>query len=118
MPRKHVSRRESTPLGALLVRARESRPSALSLRELARLIDASPTYVSRVERGECHPAASWVVRVAEVLGEDVDVWLRAAGHVPQDILATVRNWPGGYAPLRGVLAREARRLAKARGVSP
>ncbi|MGH9088799.1 MAG: helix-turn-helix domain-containing protein [Acidimicrobiales bacterium] len=41
----------------------------LSLRELARLADVEPGYLSQVERGLREPSARWLKSVTDALGE-------------------------------------------------
>lgn len=40
----------------------------LSLRELARLADVEPGYLSQVERGQRIPTARWLASVTDALG--------------------------------------------------
>jgi transcriptional regulator with XRE-family HTH domain len=51
-----------------------------TLRKFAEKIDVSPSYQSAVERGEVPPPATDVIRrIANVLGQNFDDWLRLAG---------------------------------------
>ena len=64
--------------GAFVRREREARE--IGLREMAKMIGVSPTYLSKVERDEFPPPAEDKVRaIAKIIGGDTD-----------DLLARVR----------------------------
>ena len=45
----------------------------ITLREFARQLDVSPTYISQIEQGNFGPPAEErIVRMAQILGEHVD----------------------------------------------
>lgn len=58
----------------------------MSLRGLARLVEAEPAYLSKIER-EIFPPPSeaLIVKIAVHLGEDPDRLLALAGKVPSDV---------------------------------
>ena len=57
--------------GALVRREREAKE--IGLREMAKKIGVSPTYLSKVERDEFPPPAEDKVRkIAEIIGRDAD----------------------------------------------
>lgn len=82
-----VRERRNRTFGRVLRAARLG--SALSLRQIARAINVSVTYLSDVERGE-RPPLSWerIATVARVLGADERVLTNAA-------------LPGGQCPTCG-----------------
>lgn len=84
--------------GALVRREREARD--IGLREMARMICASPTYVSKIERGELPPPAEEKVRgIAEIIDQDPDELLGKAGRVSADLVEIIREQPGEMAAL-------------------
>jgi transcriptional regulator with XRE-family HTH domain len=56
----------SETLGHTIRETRETR--GISLRDLARRADISPSYLSDVELGKCEPTASKIQRIAVALG--------------------------------------------------
>lgn len=81
----------------------------LGLRELARQVGMSATYLSKVEREEFKPPAEDKVRaIAQILGEDPDRLLALAGRVASDLPQIIRTNPEGMASF----------LRAARGLSP
>ncbi len=81
--------------GATVRREREK--LKVGLREMAKMIGVSPTYLSKIERDEFPPPAEDKVRkIAEILGRDVDQLLALAGKVSSDLSEIVRerlaNW--------------------------
>jgi transcriptional regulator with XRE-family HTH domain len=66
----------------------------IGLRKFARQLGISPTYLSKIERGEFPPPAEdKVVSIADALGEDRDEMLALAGRVASDLLAIIRRHP-------------------------
>jgi transcriptional regulator with XRE-family HTH domain len=107
--------------GALVRREREAK--GIGLREMAKKIDVSPTYLSKVERDEFPPMAEDKVRkIAEIIGRDVDELLALAGRVASDLTDIIRQRPREMADfLRAAknltaddLARLARQALKAK----
>lgn len=66
-----------------------------SLRQFAKLIDVSPTYLSLVEKGKMErpPTTERVRRMAELLGESPDEFIALAGRVPEDLPDIIRSEP-------------------------
>jgi transcriptional regulator with XRE-family HTH domain len=63
-------------------------------------IGISPTYLSKIERGEMPPPAEQqVVALANVLGQDTDVFLAMAGRIASDLPAIIKKHPRQYASL-------------------
>jgi len=63
-------------------------------------IGISPTYLSKVERGEMPPPSErQVIALADILGQDKDVFLGIAGRIPSDLPAIIQRNPGKYAAL-------------------
>lgn len=66
---------------------RETREAkGFGLRELARLIEVEPAYLSKIEREIfAPPSEALIVRIAGHLGEDPDRLLAMAGKIPSDV---------------------------------
>ena len=100
--------------GAFIRRKREEKD--LGLREMAKIIGISPTYLSKCERDEFPPPAEDRVRaIAKELGCDVDDLLARAGRVSSDISDIIKRHPVQLAALlrttKGMSADEINRLA-------
>ena len=90
---KHSSR-----FGAHLRKLRVQR--GIGLTKLAMTIGISPTYLSKIERGEMPPPAEeQVVALAGILGQDKDVFLGMAGRIPSDLPPIIKKHPREYAGL-------------------
>jgi len=76
--------------GANLRKLREAKK--ITLRKLAFQCDVSPTYMSKIERGEMKPpSADTIGRIATQLGVNGDLMALEAGKIPQwmkDLLLT------------------------------
>ena len=106
--------------GAYVRQEREGRE--FGLREMAKMVGVSPTYLSKVERDEFLPPAEDKVRkIAEILDIDVDELLALAGKVSTDLSEIIRERPREVAALlrttRGMTADEVARLAREAGKS-
>ena len=65
-----------------------------SVRQTARRIGVEPAYLSKIERGEVSPPTEQTIRrLAAELGEDVDVFLAAAGQISSDIREIIVQRP-------------------------
>lgn len=59
---------------------------SIGLRELARLIEVEPAYLSKIEREIfAPPSEALIVKIAGQLGEDPDRLLAMAGKIPTDV---------------------------------
>src|SRR5215471_4168957 len=88
----------STDFGGLLRNAR--RAQGIGLRELARTVQISPAYLSKIETGQFPPPAQGtLVAIAGQLNIDPDVLLAQAGRVPKDVLQTIKQQPIAMARL-------------------
>jgi transcriptional regulator with XRE-family HTH domain len=101
--------------GAYVRQEREGRE--IGLREMAKKIGVSPTYLSKIERDEFPPPAEDKVRkIAEIFGIDVDELLARAGKVSSDLSEIIREHPRELAALlrttRGMTADDVARLAR------
>ena len=101
--------------GEFVRRKREEKE--IGLREMAKMIGVSPTYVSKVERDEFPPPAEDKVRlIAEVIGCDVDELLARAGKVASDLSDIIKRNPVEVAALlrttKGLTAEALNRLAR------
>lgn len=72
----------------------------VSVREVARKVGVDPSYVSRVERGEKQASPAFRQRLAEHYDLPADDLELAAGEVPTDIAAILREHPEVLRELR------------------
>ena len=110
-----VNKREREEFGALVRREREARE--IGLREMAKMIGVSPTYLSKVERDEFPPPAEDKLRkIAGIIGRDADELLALAGRVASDLTEIIRQRPREMADFlraaRGLNAEDMARLAR------
>ena len=105
----------SLKFGAFVRREREEKE--IGLREMAKMIGVSPTYLSKVERDEFPPPAEDKVNaIAGVLDCDQDELLALAGKVSSDLTEIIRGHPRESAALlrttKGMTADDVARLAR------
>jgi transcriptional regulator with XRE-family HTH domain len=108
-----TDRREK--FGAFIRREREAKD--IGLREMAKMIGVSATYLSKIERDEFPPPAEDRVKaVAKVLNLDADDLLARAGRVSSDISDIIKRHPIELAALlrttKGLTAEDIIRLAR------
>jgi transcriptional regulator with XRE-family HTH domain len=101
--------------GALMRRLRTEKD--IGLREFAKMIGVSPTYVSKVERDEFPPPVEEKVKaIARILECDPDDLLARAGRVSSDVADIIKRNPVELAALlrttKGLSADEISRLAR------
>jgi transcriptional regulator with XRE-family HTH domain len=89
----------------------------IGLREMAKMIGVSPTYLSKVERDEFLPPAEDKVKaIAKIIACDVDELLARAGRVSSDISDIIKRQPVELAALlrtaNGLKAEDIARLAR------
>ncbi len=101
--------------GALVRREREAKE--FGLREMAKKIGVSPTYLSKIERGDFDPPAEDKVRkIAAIIGRDPDELLALAGRVASDLTDIIRQRPREMADFlrasKGLTAEDIARLAR------
>ena len=106
---------ERKKFGAFIRREREGRE--IGLREMAKKIGVSPTYLSKIERDEFTPPAEGKVRaIAGVLGLDADELLALAGRVASDLTEIIRERPREMADFlraaKGLTVEDMARLAR------
>lgn len=106
---------EREKFGAFLRREREAKE--IGLREMAKMIGVSPTYLSKVERDEFSPPAEDKVRaVAKIIECDADDLLARAGRVSTDLSEIIKRHPVEVAALlrttKGLSAADIARLAQ------
>ena len=66
----------------------------LGLRQLARIINVSPTFLSRLEHNEASPPGEpKIIALATALGQDKDILLALAGKVSTDLQEAIRARP-------------------------
>lgn len=86
--------------------AREAR--GIGLRELARLIEVEPAYLSKIERKIFPPPSeALIVKIADHLHEDPDRLLALAGKIPSDVKDAIIQSQGQLTKLVRQWARDA-----------
>ncbi len=106
---------KSIKFGAYVRREREDR--GFGLREMAKKVGVSPTYMSKVERDEFKPPAEDKIRkIADILGIDVDELLALAEKVSSDLSEIIREHPRELAKFlrtsKGLTADDLTRLVR------
>ena len=101
--------------GEFVRRAREAKD--IGLREMAKMIGVSPTYLSKVERDEFAPPAEDKVKaIARIIGCDVDDLLARAWRVSSDLSDIIKRHPVELAALlrttKGLTTDDIARLAR------
>ena len=96
---------------------REREAKDIGLREMAKMIGVSPTYLSKVERDEFPPPAEDKVRaIANIIRCDVDELLALAGRVSSDVAEIIKHRPVELAALlrtaNGMSAEQIARLTR------
>ena len=96
---------------------REREAKEIGLREMAKMIGVSPTYLSKVERDEFKaPAEDKVRAIAEIIGCDADDLLARAGRVASDLSDIIKQHPRELAALlrttKGLTAEDMAKLAR------
>ena len=72
-----------------------------SLRELARRVDLSPNFLSKMELGHFPPPGEQIiVLIAETLDQNKDEMLALAGKVPLNLIEIILQRPKGTGPVR------------------
>ena len=104
--------------GAFVRRRREEKE--IGLREMAKMIGVSPTYLSKVERDEFAPPIEDKVRaIAQIIECDPDELLAKAGRVPSDLAEIIKRHPVEMSALlrtaNGLSAEDIARLAREAG---
>lgn len=87
-------------IGAYLREQREARK--ISLREMARRLHLSPTYINKIEQRGEKPGEEVVKGYARELDLDADALLLKAGRLPSDLLPILQANPSLLKILRGV----------------
>jgi len=88
----------SEKFGAFIRREREARE--IGLREMAKKIGVSPTYLSKIERDEFPPPVEDKVKaIAKIIECDADDLLARAGRVSSDISDIIKRQPVKLAAL-------------------
>ena len=103
--------------GAFIRRKREAMEPRVGLREMAKMIGVSPTYLSKVERDEFSPPAEDKVKaIAKIINCDVDELLARAGRVSSDLSDIIKRRPIEVAALlrttKGLTADDMAKLAR------
>jgi HTH-type transcriptional regulator, competence development regulator len=108
-------RQEEQGFGATVRQLREAK--RIGLRQFARMIGVSATYLSKIERQELPaPAEDRVKEIARRLEQDPDELLALAGKVASDLNEIIRRHPREMASFlrtaRGLSSQELERLTK------
>lgn len=77
----------------------------IGLRELARRVGMSPTYLTQIEKDECPVPEERVVAFARALEQDADEFLALAGRVASDVDEIIRSRPRATANFLRVASR-------------
>ena len=106
---------EKEKFGEFVRREREAKE--IGLREMAKMIGVSPTYLSKIERDEFPPPAEDKVRtIAKIIDCDADELLARAGRVSSDLSEIIKRQPVEVAALlrttKGLTADDMARLAR------
>jgi transcriptional regulator with XRE-family HTH domain len=101
--------------GEFVRRAREAKD--IGLREMAKMIGVSPTYLSKIERDEFKaPTEDKVRAIAKIIGCDEDELLARAGRVSTDLSDIIKRHPVELGALlrttKGLTAEDIARLAR------
>ena len=101
--------------GAFVRRKREAKE--IGLREMAKMIGVSPTYLSKVERDEFPPPVEDKVKaIAKIINCDADELLARAGRVSSDLSDIIKRRPRELAALlrttKGLTAEAVAKLAR------
>lgn len=110
-----TSSRSGTGLGAAVRAAREAR--GLTLRELARRIDVSPSFVSQVEHGKANPSVGTLYALVSALGTTLDDLIGDGADRevhPDPPLPAAGGWPRVETPVQPA---EGRRRVQMSGVA-
>lgn len=82
---------EKKMFGAFIRREREAK--GLSLRDMAKKIKVSPTFMSKVETEDWKPGEEKLRKIAEIIDCDPDDLLARAGRVSTDITDIIKRHP-------------------------
>lgn len=94
-----------TKFGETIRQLREAQQ--LGLRETATLVNISPAYLSRIERGKEHPPKPEIIKsLARVLAADPDVLFRLCPSTDPDIVTLLKERPKVLELVRLVMAKE------------
>jgi ribosome-binding protein aMBF1 (putative translation factor) len=101
--------------GAFVRREREAKE--IGLREMAKMIGVSPTYLSKVERDEFSPPVEDKVKaIAKIINCDADELLARAARVSSDLSDIIKRHPRDMAALlratKGLTAEAIAKLAR------
>ena len=106
---------EKEQFGEFVRRAREEKE--IGLRQMAKMVGVSPTYLSKIERDEFPPPAEDKVRkIAGIIGCDADELLARADRVSSDLSEIIKRHPVQLAALlrttRGLTGDDMARLTR------
>jgi HTH-type transcriptional regulator, competence development regulator len=94
-----------TKFGETIRQLREAQN--LGLRETAAMVDISPAYLSRIERGKEHPPKPEIIKaLAKVLAADPDVLFRLCPSTDPDVVTLLKERPKVLELVRLVMTEE------------
>lgn len=100
--------KKAETFGQTLRRLRED--AQISLRSFAKMVERTPTYISKIERDELAPPAEDVIKeIARILKQDEDDMIALAGRVPSDLPEIIKGQPKEMA----LMLRSAKKLTPA-----
>jgi transcriptional regulator with XRE-family HTH domain len=71
----------------------------IGLREFARRVEISPTFLTQIEKDECAVPEQRAIAFARALNQDPDEFLALAGHVAPDVHEYIRMHPRALSAL-------------------
>lgn len=90
-------------LGEFIRQTRTAR--GISLRKFAEMAEISPTYMSKIERGEFSPPnAHRIISIAGVLGVNSDLLLAMAGKISPDLPEIILKHPAETSNLLRIMS--------------
>jgi transcriptional regulator with XRE-family HTH domain len=72
---------------------RERKAKGIKLREMARQVGVSPTFLSKVETEDWKPGEDKLRKIAEAIGCDADELVARAGRVPSELSEIIKQHP-------------------------
>ncbi len=79
----------------------------LSLRDVTKLLDITPSYLSDIENNRRVPSEEVLVKLAKLLHLDYDDLMARAGRIGDDALRYMKRTPSAGVLMRRLAAREA-----------
>ena len=88
------------PVGHLGARLKDARSrSGMSLREVARQLGVSPSFVSQMENGKSQPSVATLYSMAQLLSVSIDELFESGPREQNEVDFSAESVPGGDQPL-------------------